>query len=65
MGKSLQCVQEKNHFAVKCMKKRPKKNLYLVENDSVSEDEELHSAGKRQPEKVIKAEMVVKDETLV
>ena len=34
-GKVCSACKKRNHFAVKCMKKRPKKNLHLVENDSL------------------------------
>ena len=47
------------------MKKRPKKNLHFVENDSESEDEELLPVGNKQPEKVNKAEIITKGETVV
>ena len=47
------------------MKKQPKKNLHLVENDSESEVEELLSVGNKQPEKVIKVEMIIKDGTVI
>ena len=60
----MQC-KKRNRFAVKCMKKRPKKNLHFVENDSESEDEELLPVGNKQPEKVNKAEIITKGETVV
>ena len=47
------------------MKNRPKKNLHIVENDSESEDEDLFSFGNNRPEKVIKAQMIIKGETRV
>ena len=50
---------------MKCTKKRPKKNLHLVENDSESEDEESLSVGNKRPGKVIKTEMSIKGETVV
>ena len=58
-GKVCSACNKRNHFAVICMTKRPRKNLHLVENDSESEDEELLSVGNKQPEKVIKAEMII------
>ena len=44
-GKVCSAFKKRNHFAVKCMKKRPKNNLHLVENYSDLEDEELLSVG--------------------
>ena len=64
-GKVCSACKKSNHFAVKCMKKQPKKNLHLVENDSESEVEELLSVGNKQPGKVIKTEMSIKGETVV
>ena len=64
-GKVCSACKKRNHFAVKCMKKRPKKNLHLVKNDSESEDEELLFVGNKQPEKVIKVEMIIKDGTVI
>ena len=64
-GKVCSACKKSNHFAVKCMKKQPKKNLHLVENDSESEVEELLSVGNKQPEKVIKAETIIEGETVV
>ena len=58
-GKVCSACNKRNHFAVICMTKRPRKNLHLVENDSESEDEELLSVGNKQPVKVIKAEMII------
>ena len=64
-GKVCSACKKRNRFALKCMKTRPKKSLHLVENDSESEDEELLYVGNEQPEKVIKAEMIIKGETVV
>ena len=64
-GKICSACKKRSHFAVKCTKKRPKKNLHLVKCDSESEDAEFLSAGNKQPEMIIQAEMIIKGETVV